>query len=113
MKAIETNVLTALLDKNEDVVLVNTLATDSFERTRIPKSVNIPLDANDFVTRVEKLAGGKNKPVVVYCANEQCDSSEKAAEKLENAGFTQVIDFAGGFQAWQEGEAKTAEYHSC
>ena len=63
--------------------------------------------------RVEEQAGGKDKPVVVYCASQQCNSSEKAAENLENAGFTAVTDFAGGFKAWQETSEAVSECHSC
>ena len=70
-------------------------------------------EVSDFVARVEKEAGGKDKPVIVYCASRQCNSSEKAAEKLENAGFTQILDYAGGFKAWQEETAEIAECHSC
>ena len=113
MKTIDTSELKALLEKNDDVLLVNTLAADSFEQTRIPQAVNIPLAESDFVKRVEKQAGGKDKPVVVYCASQQCTSSEKAAEKLQNAGFTQIIDFAGGFKAWQGESTEAAECHSC
>ena len=113
MKTIEANELKALLDGNEDVLLVNTLNADSFEKTRIPGAVNIPLEDEDFVAHVEEQAGGKDKRIVVYCASQQCNSSEKAAEKLENAGFTAVTDFAGGFKAWQEEAANVAECHSC
>jgi rhodanese-related sulfurtransferase len=113
MKTIEANELKALLDGNEDVLLVNTLNAESFEKTRIPGAVSIPLEGEDFLARVEEQAGGKDKPVVVYCANQQCNSSDKAAEKLENAGFTAVTDFAGGFKAWQEEAANVAECHSC
>jgi rhodanese-related sulfurtransferase len=113
MKTIEANELKTLLDGNEDVLLVNTLNAESFEKTRIPSAVNIPLEDEDFLARVEEQAGGKDKPVVVYCASQQCNSSDKAAEKLENAGFTAVTDFAGGFKAWQEGAANVAECHSC
>lgn len=113
MKTITTNELKSLLDRNEDVLLVNTLKSESFEKTRIPSAVNIPLDDEDFVVRVEEEAGGKDKPVVVYCASLECNSSEKAAEKLENAGFTAVTDFAGGFKAWQENSEAASECHSC
>ena len=113
MKTIETNELKALLDESDDVLLVNTLAAESFEKTRIRKAVNIPLNDNDFVARVEKEAGGKDKPVVVYCASQQCNSSENAAEKLKNAGFTAITDYAGGFKAWQEEAGNVAECHSC
>jgi len=113
MKTIETSELKALLDGNEDVLLVNTLKADSFETTQIPGAVNIPLDDENFVARVAEQAGGKDKPVVVYCANLKCNSSEKAAETLESAGFTAVTDFAGGFKAWQENSEKVSECHSC
>jgi rhodanese-related sulfurtransferase len=113
MKTITASELKELLDKNGDVALVNTLAPESFEKTRIPGAVNIPLNDNDFAARVEQEAGGKDKPVVVYCASQQCDSSEKAAKKLEEAGFTAVTDFAGGFKAWQENSEAVSECHSC
>jgi rhodanese-related sulfurtransferase len=113
MKTIDANRLKALLDSNEDVLLVNTLNAGSFETTQIPGAVNIPLDSEHFVRRVEEQAGGKEKPVVVYCASQECNSSEKAAERLEDAGFTAVTDFAGGFKAWQENSEAVSECHSC
>jgi rhodanese-related sulfurtransferase len=113
MKTITTSELKDLLDKNGDVTLVNTLDRESFEKTRIPAAVNIPLNDNEFAARVEKEAGGKDKPVVVYCASQQCDSSEKAGKKLEEAGFTAVTDFVGGFAAWQEEAGELSECHSC
>jgi rhodanese-related sulfurtransferase len=113
MKTIRASELKELLDKNGNVTLVNTLGTDSFEKTRVPGALNIPLNDNEFAARVEQEAGGKDKPVVVYCASQQCDSSEKAAKKLEEAGFTAVTDFAGGFAAWQEEAGKLSECHSC
>jgi len=47
-------------------------------------------------------SSGRHKPVVVYCASEQCNSSEKAAKKLEDAGFTAVSRYTGGAAAWQK-----------
>jgi rhodanese-related sulfurtransferase len=113
MKTVDANGLKTLLDGNENVLLVNTLKAESFEKTRIPGAVNIPLENEDFVARVEQQAGGKDNPVVVYCASRACNSSEKAAGKLENAGFTAVTDFAGGFKAWQENSEAVSACHSC
>jgi len=113
MKTIDASGLKTLLDGNEVVLLVNTLNADSFEKTQIPGAVNIPLDSEHFVRRVEEQAGGKDMPVVVYCASQECNSSEKAAERLEDAGFTAVTDFAGGFKAWQENPEAVSECHSC
>ena len=106
MRTITTDELKVLRDKNGGLTLVNTLGAESFEKTRIPGSVNIPLDSSDFASRVEQEAGGKDKPVVVYCASSHCNSSEKAAKKLEEAGFTAVSRYTGGAAAWQEDAAE-------
>jgi len=102
MKTITTDELKALREKDRELTVVNTLGAESFEKTRIPGAINIPLDDSAFVARVEKDAGNKAKPVVVYCANQQCDSSEKAAKKLEAVGFTSVFRYTGGAAAWQQ-----------
>src|ERR1043165_4490332 len=83
MKTITTDGLKALKGQNGDLTLINTLAADQFEKTKIPGATNIPLASSDFAARVEQEGGGKDKPIVVYCASQQCNSSEKAAEKLE------------------------------
>lgn len=115
MKTITTDALKELREKNGDLTLVNTLGTESFEKTRIPGAVNIPLDSSDFTSRVEQAAGGKDKPIVVYCASSHCNSSEKAATKLEEAGFTAVSRYTGGAAAWQEDavEKSACQTSSC
>jgi rhodanese-related sulfurtransferase len=112
MKTITTDGLKALQGQNGDLTLVNTLGPESFETTRIPGAINVPLDNSDFAARVEQEAGSKDKPVVVYCANQQCDSSEKAAQKLEAAGFTAVSRYTGGAAAWQK-EASEVQASQC
>ena len=99
-------------DKNPTVV--NTLEKEHFEKKHIPKSINVPVSAPDLEQRVEGEAGGKDKPVVVYCAGQECDASAKAGKRLEEAGFSQVYDFEGGTEAWEkaghpiEGKGKAA-----
>lgn len=109
MKTITTDELKA---QKENVTLVNTLASDEFAKTTIPGAVNVPLDSSDFTARVAQQAGGKDKPVVVYCASQQCNSSEKAATKLEAAGFTNVSRYTGGSAAWQS-EAGSVPASQC
>ncbi len=102
MKTITTSELKAQCGKPECPTLVNTLGAEEFEKTKIPGAVNVPLESSDFAARVEKEAGGKDKPVVVYCASQQCNSSDKAGQKLEAAGFTNVLRYTDGAAAWQK-----------
>ncbi len=102
MKTISAEQLKASIDRNEDLLLINTLDEEHFDKTRIPGAVNIPQSDEGFVQAVEEQAGSKDRKIVVYCANEACDSSPTAAKKLEDAGFTNVFDFEAGAQGWKE-----------
>jgi rhodanese-related sulfurtransferase len=102
MKTITARDLRKMRDADEEFLLVNTLPREHFPETKIPDAVNIPQDDSDFVAQVEKRVGGKNRTVVVYCANVRCDSSTQGADKLQNAGFTNVFDFADGYEGWEQ-----------
>ncbi|MEE4296657.1 MAG: rhodanese-like domain-containing protein [Wenzhouxiangella sp.] len=88
--------------RHEDFVLVNVLPREAFEERHIRTSINIPVGSDDFAQRVEDVAGGKDRKIVVYCANFDCDASPRAARKLEDDGFSQVFDYEGGTEDWFE-----------
>ena len=113
MRTITTDELKSLCEENQGMTLVNTMPAESFEKTRIPGAINVPLESGDFVADVEQAAGGKDKPVVAYCASQQCDASEKAAKKLEEAGFTAVLRYAGGAAAWQKEAGEVTSGQCC
>ena len=106
MKAITRDELKEMNEKqHKDFVLINVLPREKFEEKHIRTSINIPVDSDDFTQTVEKVVADKSRPVVVYCANKECDASPQAAKKLEEAGFTQVLDYEGGTRDWFEQEA--------
>jgi len=78
-------------------VLVNALAREAFEETRIPGSISIPVgDALRLAPDVLE----REQPVVVYCSSRSCTASPTLAEKLVDIGFTDVADFEGGIDEW-------------
>jgi len=84
----------------EDFVLINVLPREAFNKDHIRTSINIPVEEENFTELVDKVAGNKDKKVVVYCANFNCDASTKAAKKLEKADFTNVFEYEGGTEDW-------------
>lgn len=103
MKPIDRETLKQMNEvEHEDFVLINVLPREAFNERHIRTSINIPVDSDDFVERVESVAGSKDRKVVVYCANFDCPASPKAAEKLEQAGFSRVYDYEGGTEDWFE-----------
>jgi rhodanese-related sulfurtransferase len=102
MQTLTHEQLKAMLDRHDDLVLINVLGQEPFEQAHIPGSYNIPVGERDFVERVEDTVGNKHSKVVVYCASFECNASPTAARKLEQAGFSQVYDFEGGTKDWRE-----------
>ncbi len=102
MRPITTEQLKAAKDGRSDFLLVNTLDSEQFDNTKIPDSVNIPQSQDNFAEQVEQASAEKKRPVVVYCASADCDSSTQAAKKLDAAGFSDVYDYEGGAKAWKE-----------
>lgn len=101
MKIVTVGEVKSMIDRHEDVVLVNVLGEETFESEHIPGSYNVRQSREDFVPAVERLAGRKDRAIVVYCASKSCQASPKAAIRLTKAGFTDVADFEGGMAAWK------------
>ena len=103
MKTITRNELKRMNEQaHEDFVLINVLPRQAFEEEHIRTSVNVPVTDDDFAGVIERIAGGKDRKIVVYCASFDCDASAKAARKLDKAGFTRVYDYEGGTQDWNQ-----------
>ncbi len=89
--------------------------------TMIGKQACTPVDANGPTTRQKKgvipgairlsdyetfsateLPADKARPLVFYCANEQCGASHTAAEKALASGHTDVRVLSAGILGWTE-----------
>lgn len=101
MQAITTAEFKEMTQKAHDLAVVNVLPQEDFEGGHIPGSKNIPVGSAEFEKQVERLAGGHDQPVVVYCASEECTASPKAAKRLDEAGFKKVFDFEAGMRGWK------------
>lgn len=109
-RTLDAHALKRMMDRHEDFVLINVLGEDAFEKEHIPGSDNVPVNSPDFVTSVASLAGHKGRRIVVYCASKTCDASPTAARKLEEEGFTHVMDFEGGMAEWKSAGYEVASF---
>ncbi len=101
MQNVSKSQLRQWIDNKQDMLLIDVLPRESFNKQHITGSVSVPLKNNpNFVQDVEVRANSKDQRIVVYCANLQCDASQQAASKLENAGFTNVCRFEEGVEGW-------------
>lgn len=95
-------------EQHRDFVLINVLPQKAFNERHIRTSINIPHELDDFTERVGRVAGSKDRDIVVYCASFDCQASPKAAKKLESAGFKHIYDYEGGSEDWFSGKESQA-----
>lgn len=81
-----------------DALVLDIRDNGEYSGGRIPKSKNVPLA--ELTTRVADFAKFKDKPVIVTCRSNARAGS--AAKILKAQGFTNVVQLAGGFAAWQQ-----------
>ena len=107
MKTIEREELRQKIENAEEMTLIEVLPRENFEEFHLPGAINIPFGSEQFDERVQAVAG-KDEQVIVYCKDENCDASPKAAKRMEGLGFTNVLDYAAGKVDWRAADLPTA-----
>jgi phage shock protein E len=85
------------LRTGKDAVVLDVRRASEFRQGHIEGATNIDWYASDFDKRISAL--DKSKTYLVHCASGV--RSAKAAEKLANLKFTNVVNLEGGFKAWE------------
>lgn len=98
MKKIDLDTLKKKLE-NDEVILVEVLDKEDYEKSHIKGAINIPLK-NIGAEAKERF--NEDDEIVVYCSDEECTASPTAAKKLEDLGFKNVYEFEGGKKEWRE-----------
>ena len=83
--------------KEADAQLVDVRTADEFTEGHIAGAVNNDWLEDGFLDRAKIL--DKSKPVLLYCA--AGGRSEDAVAAMKKAGYTNVVDLAGGFNGWK------------
>ena len=72
-----------------------------FNFGHVPGALSLPRE--DFATAYAKVGPQlpKDRALVVYCASETCEDAGLVRDALERMGYTRVLVFPGGWEAWQ------------
>lgn len=100
METIDRTDLKQKIDQGEEMTLIEVLSENDFEDFHLPGAINIPLGSENFEDRVQA-AAAKDDQVIVYCKDEDCDASPKAAKRLEDLGYSNVLDYEAGKEDWR------------
>lgn len=99
MARIDREQLRKMMHETE-VTVVEVLGNDAYKEFHIPGAINVPF-GEDFDSRIGAAVPDKHEPVAVYCKDENCDASPKAAARMEELGYDRVYDYEAGKEDWK------------
>ncbi len=103
IKTIDAKSYSEKINTTPNAQIIDVRTPDEFNSGHIDKAVNIDWFESDFATKIGSY--DKSKPVFVYC--KVGGRSMKAANKLEEMGFTTIYNLDGGMLKWEsEGLSK-------
>lgn len=83
--------------QNSGVQVVDIRTKKEYDNGHIPGVIHIDYFASDFIDQIKRL--DLSKPIIIHCA--VGGRSGKAAQKMQEAGFTAIYDYSGGFSDWK------------
>jgi rhodanese-related sulfurtransferase len=97
------------LTEKRDLILIDTMPKEDFDKTRIKGAVNGPMPKTekeltpyDNKTILSVAGEDKEKTIVVYCGFTACRRSHWGAKILVENGYKNVYRFPGGIVGWME-----------
>ncbi len=91
------------LHQQGKILFIDARPPSEFRELHIEGAINLTADELNGLNDSElSKRFNPQRPILIYCANEDCHASLKVAELLQNRGFSQVAVFLGGFRAWDQ-----------
>lgn len=87
--------VTGMIDRKEDIVIVDVRFPTDYRKAHIPGAVNVP---KGKWHEAQGLA--KDKLNILYCYNQTCHMAAEAAVELIALGYP-VAEMEGGFATWE------------
>ena len=87
-------------NENPNLVVIDVRTPQEYEQVRLQNSILINYRDPNFKMEISKL--DKNKTYIVHCRSGK--RSGKACEIMQEMGFKEVYNVAGGILQWQEAD---------
>ncbi len=94
LQLVDTKALTAMIEKGEDMVIVDLREPELYAAGRVPGAINIPFA--EFRSRYSELPKDKKIVFVCHTGRMGTDSGNFVLEK----GYKQVYNLEGGMAKW-------------
>lgn len=102
-RAIDMEEAIAMMETEENYLVVDVRTPEEFAQGHIPGAVNLPNES--IGTEPPALLPDKNQLIMIYCRSG--NRSKQASEKLVKLGYSSIVEF-GGIMDWP-GEVVSGE----
>jgi len=112
-KAVEAGITLVDLGQVRDIIdqrkhmVFDARPTVDFDAGHLPGAISLPYQDVEFVFQDVMILLTPETPILTYCSGEECDESLQISEFLLEQGFTNIVLFAGGYNAWEAGGLPT------
>jgi polyisoprenoid-binding protein YceI/rhodanese-related sulfurtransferase len=102
MNTISRAELKEWLDREQPLTLIDVTPAEYFCAAHLPGAKNCCVYDMNFLDQAAAAVPEKGGLIVVYGSSAHSLASGTAAEKLQKAGYTQVRNYRGGLEDWEE-----------
>lgn len=95
-KSVTVEEVKAMIDKNAKIVVLDVRTPGEWNGGHLKNAKHADIQSSDFEQKIASI--DKNATVVVYCA--VGGRSSRAASMMVQKGYKNVINMAGGINAW-------------
>ena len=92
--------LMAWVEKKKSFILIHTLTNDHYQKIHLPGAQNACVFDVTFLDQLNSITDDKNAEIVLYGSSGRSMDAFTAAEKLQTAGYQQVLIMKGGLKSW-------------
>ena len=101
IKSMNATELNEILNANEPIILIDCREQHEWDEGRIEKAIHIPL--GQIEDRLSEIPD-KNAKIVIQCRSGK--RSMRAAELLDDEGYSDLTNLEGGIFGWQDNNLK-------
>jgi polyisoprenoid-binding protein YceI len=100
-QSVSTEHLAYWIEQGQKFTLIDVLPREFYEEEHLPGARQACVYEVTFLSQVYAIQPDRQKDIVVYASSRRSHAAAVAAERLVNAGYTNVYEYEGGTEEWR------------
>lgn len=88
--------------QSSEVLFIDARDQEDYEYGHIRGAINLPYEEMDLFWDEVSPKISRDRPLVLYCSGEECETSLMLAREMVLLGWTDIYVFFGGWREWEK-----------